>query len=353
MAEPYFEPVAHPSAWIGRDISSIDEFSFVLQDRHLSALDGALKSVRDRGLELNSLEKGDFDLSDIAEDIAQIENEILHGCGMVVIRDFPVNEYSLEDIEILYWGLGTYLGTGESQSRMGDRLGHVEDVSGKDSNERAYRNSVGIMAHTDLSDIVGMLSIRKAKTGGLSTYVSAPAMHNRILATRPELLTPLYRGYRYHLFGEQAPGEPPVTEYEIPVLSQKEGFVSARYIPEYITRAVEVLGEPLSEADLDAFNTFNHLATDRALRFDVMLEPGDLSFINNYTVLHTRDAFFDGDAPHEKRLLLRLWLSSDYQRPIVDNLDIYSRSKGISSQQASDTYFTDSADDPAIMSDRK
>ncbi len=100
MAEPYLEPVAHPSAWIGRDISSIDEFSFVLQDRHLSALDRALKSVRDRGLELNSLEKGDFDLSDIADDICQIENDILHGRGMVVIRDFPVNEYSLEDIEI-------------------------------------------------------------------------------------------------------------------------------------------------------------------------------------------------------------------------------------------------------------
>ena len=338
MAEPYLESVNHPSAWIGSEISSVDELSFVLQDKHLSALDRALKSVRARGLDLNSIEKGDFDLSGIAGDIEQIENNILHGRGVVVIRGFPVSEYSLEDIEILYWGLGTYLGTGESQSKMGDRLGHVEDVSGKDSNERAYRNSVGIMAHTDLSDIVGMLSIRKAKRGGLSSYVSAPALHNRILATRPELLTPLYRGYRYHLFGEEAPGESPVTKHTIPVLSQKEGHVSARYIPEYISRAAEYLNEPLPELDLEAFDTFNQLAKDNELRFDVMLEPGDLSFINNYTVLHTRDAFYDGEELEEKRLLLRLWLSSDYQRPVIDNLDIYS-SRGISSQHADDTYY--------------
>ncbi len=343
MTAPYLETVSHPSAWHGNEISSNEEFSFVLQDQHLSALDRALESVRTRGLDLNSVEKGDFDLSGIAEDIKRIENEILHGRGIVIIRGFPVNQYSLEDIEILYWGLGTYLGTGQSQSKMGDRLGHVEDVSGKDSNQRAYRNSVGIMAHTDLSDIVGMLSIRQAKSGGLSTYVSAPTLHNRILATRPELLAPLYRGYRYHLFGEQGPGEPPVTHHEIPVLSQKDGFVSARYIPEYITRGVEYLDKPLPELDLEAFDYFNELAKDDELRLDVMLTPGDLSFINNYTVLHTRDAFFDGNEPDEKRLLLRLWLSNDYQRPVVDNLDLYT-SQGIPNQQASDTYYTESAD---------
>ncbi|MFT5111725.1 MAG: hypothetical protein ACI8P9_001045 [Parasphingorhabdus sp.] len=342
MNKPYLKPVNHRSAWQGCEIPCLDQFSFALQDKHLLALDQALKSVRASGLDLNSVEKADFDLTKIETDIRQIEHEILHGSGVVIIRGFPVNEYSLEDVEILYWGLGTYLGIGESQSKMGDRLGHVEDVSGKDSNERAYRNSVGIMLHTDLSDIVGMLSIRQARDGGISTYVSAPAIHNKILATRPELLTPLYRGFRYHLFGEQPPGEPPITAHEIPVLSQKDGFVSARYIPEYITRGLTESGESLPELDLEAFNYFNELAIDKELRWDVMLQPGDLSFINNYTVLHTRDAFFDGEEPHEKRLLLRLWLTSNYKRPVVDNLGLYTNSQGIASQQASDTYLAPS-----------
>jgi len=339
MANPYFLKVKHPSAWRGSELSSIDAVNFKLQDRHLLALDRALKSVRGRGLNLTNVEKKDFDLTAISSDLKMIENEILHGRGIVIIRGFPIEEYSLEDIEILYWGLGTYLGTGESQSKMGDRLGHVEDVSGKDDNQRAYRNSVGIMMHTDLSDIVGMLSIRKAKFGGMSTYTSAPAIHNRMLETQPDLLGPLYRGFRYHLFGEHSPGEQPVTSHRIPVLSEKDGFVSARYIPEYILRAAEFLNEPMSGIDLEAFNSFNKLAVADDLRWDLMMEPGDLSLINNYTVLHTRDAFFDGVATSEKRLLLRLWLSSDYRRPLVENLDLYAKTRGITSQDVKDTYY--------------
>ena len=341
MAAVFLETVTHPSAWRGSDFASIDELSFFLTDKHLAALDGALRSVKARGLDLNSVEKADFDLCAIAEDIEQIKHEILHGRGVVIIRGFPVNDYPLEDVEILYWGLGTYLGQGESQSNMGDRLGHVHDVGAKDRNERAYRNSAGIMAHTDLSDIVGMLSIRKSKRGGLSTYTSALAIHNEILATRPELLAPLYRGFRYHRFGEQAPGEPLVTPNDIPVLSQKDGLVSARFIPEYVTRAYEELGQPLGDIDQAALDYFNELAKDEGLRLDVMLEPGDLSLINNYTVLHTRDAFYDGELEHEKRLLLRLWLSSDYRRPTVDGLEIYGQA-GIAKQARNTTYYTSS-----------
>ena len=37
--------------------------------------------------------------------------------------------------------------------------------------------------------------------------------------------------------------------------------------------------------------------------------PGDIQFLNNYVILHTRTAFQDGREPGERRLLLRLWLN--------------------------------------------
>ncbi len=338
MPETYQQHVEHTSAWQGSDFDSVDAISFDLQNHHLLALDMALCKVHQRGLTLDTVERGDFDLTDIADDIAGIKQELLYGTGIIIIRGFPVEDYSQADVEIMYWGLGTHFGRGESQSNMGDRLGHVQDVSGKDPNERAYRNSVGILAHTDLSDIVGMLSIRKAKRGGISTYTSAVAIHNKILATRPELLAPLYRGYRYHRFGEQGPGEPVVTPYRIPILSAKDGVVSARYVPEYVTMAAEELGEPLEGAELEALTYFNALAVDPELRFDIMLEPGDLSLINNFSVLHTRDEFFDGEVTEEKRLLLRLWLTTDEQRPLDCNLDLYDK-RGIPQQQGRGTYY--------------
>ena len=127
MAHAYLKHIDHPAAWRGEDFDSVDDVAFVLGQRHLDALDHALRGVRDAGLDLDSVEKEHFDLSSISDEIEHIENEILHGRGIVVLRGFPVDRYALEDIEILYWGLGTHLGTGESQSNMGDRLGHVRD----------------------------------------------------------------------------------------------------------------------------------------------------------------------------------------------------------------------------------
>jgi hypothetical protein len=343
MSHVHSEVVDHPAAWRGSDFDSIDDVSFVLGERHLAALDAALRSVHAAGLTLDTVERTDFDLADIADDLATIEHELLHGSGVVILRGFPVRDYSLEDIEVMYWGLGCHLGTGESQSNMGDRLGRVEDVSGKDRSQRAYRNSVELMMHTDLTDIIGMLSIRKAPRGGLSSYVSAAAIHNEILAKRPEYLEPLYRGFRYHRFGAEGPGEEQVTPHCIPVLSERDGFVSARFVPDYVYMAAEELAEPIPEFDNAALDYFNDLAKRSDLRLDVMLEPGDVSFINNYTVLHTRDAFYDGDSESEKRLLLRLWLASDYQRPLVDTLDVYTQ-RGIAPQPGKDTYYTGPTD---------
>jgi hypothetical protein len=343
MAQVYREHVDHPSAWSGSDFASIDDLGYTLTQRHLEALDEALTAVRSNGLTLDTVEKHNFDLSSIADDLMQLEDIVLHGRGIVILRGFPVDRYSLEDIEIMYWGLGCYLGTGESQSTLGDRLGRVEDVSGKDRNQRAYRNSVELMMHTDLTDIIGMLSVRKSASGGLSKYVSAASIHNEILATRPECLEPLYRGFRYHLFGAELPGEAPITPHEVPVLSEKDGFVSARYVPDYVYMAADELGEPLSDFDNAALDYFNELAIRPDLCFDVTLEPGDFSFINNYTVLHTRNAFYDGDSPDEKRLLLRLWLSSEYLRPVADGIELFTE-RGIDAQDGKDTYYTGPVD---------
>lgn len=335
-----FEQVVdHPSAWRGADFGSVDDVSFELTPAHLEGLDTALRSVHEAGLTIDEVEKEHFDLSAIADDLASIEHDILHGRGIVMLRGFPVEDYSLEDIEIMYWGLGSYLGAAESQSSLGDRVGRVEDVSGKDRNQRAYRNSVDLMMHTDLTDIIAMLSIRQSARGGLSTYVSTAAIHNEILATRPDLLETLYRGFHYHLFGSERPGEDPVTSHRVPVLSEREGFVSARIVPEYIYMAAEEMGQPLTEHENEALAYFNEIAIRPDLRFDVMLEPGDLSFINNFTVLHTRDAFYDGPTPEEKRLLLRLWLSSDYDRPVVDTIELFARA-GIEANPDRDTYYT-------------
>ena len=317
MPMPYMKPIEHISAWRGSDLRDEDVFMPVLE-RHVRALDSALEAVIARGLNVNEIGPGDFPLPGIAKDIEDIYTRIIQGRGLVVLRGLPVERYSVDELEIMYWGLGTHFGKGVSQSVMGDRIGHVTDVSGKDPNERAYRNSLAVPSHTDLADIVGMLSIRKARAGGLSTYTSVPAIHNAILAQRPECLAPLYAGYRVHRFGQQGPGEPAVTTHRVPVLSQEQGHLSCRIVPEYIDMAEVELGEPLAPLEREALDLFLKLADDTKLRFALMLEPGDLSLINNYFVLHSRTEFFDEEEPDRRRLLLRLWLIANDRRPVCE-----------------------------------
>ena len=48
------------------------------------------------------------------------------------------------------------------------------------------------------------------------------------------------------------------------------------------------------------------------------LEPGEASFLNNYTVMHARSQFDDWEEPDKKRLMLRLWLDVERKRrPVV------------------------------------
>ena len=39
-------------------------------------------------------------------------------------------------------------------------------------------------------------------------------------------------------------------------------------------------------------------------------EPGDMQFLKNAVILHTRTEYEDGDEPENKRHLLRLWLTN-------------------------------------------
>jgi hypothetical protein len=60
--------------------------------------------------------------------------------------------------------------------------------------------------------------------------------------------------------------------------------------------------------------------------------PGDIQFLNNRVVLHSRTDFVDHAEPARKRLLLRLWLRTpgytelpDYFKPRFDDMDHWLR----------------------------
>ena len=208
---PEFLPVDHVSAWRASECDR-DSFTITLEARHLDAFDLALQTVKQNTDNPESITRDDFRLSEIEGDVAAWRNQVMDHSGIVILSGFPVDQYSHNDLGMIHFGLGTHFGTAMSQSVMGDRLGHVVNVGGKDPKERAYRNSTELDMHTDACDVVAMMCLQKAMSGGYSGYVSAISIYNEILRREPGLMPTLAEGFHYHRFGEEAPGQSPVTE---------------------------------------------------------------------------------------------------------------------------------------------
>ncbi len=208
---------------------------------------------------------------------------------------------------------------------------------GKDRRERAYRNSVELTPHTDACDIIGMLCLRPAVSGGLSGYCSALAIYNEIAANHPEHLETLYRGWPFHRFGEQAADEQPITPYRVPAFAWQDGTLSCRHLRAYVEMAAKETGVPLPDSDVAALDCMDELACREDLLFETLLEPGEATFINNYTVLHTRTGFEDDEA--KRRHLLRLWLAVDEPRAMPEEIRAYA-GRGIAPGTGRTSYYT-------------
>ena len=328
-------PLTHPSAWLTDDLATISPLSCLNQAQ---ANDLTRNLTRLTSLPLTQITADDFDLGQCAPLVEHTREELLHGRGIAILRGFPVADLSPDDLEKLFWGLGTHFGHVVSQSRMGDRLGHVLDAS-KHPGERGYRSSRELSLHTDSDDIVMMLCIRQAKMGGINRFTSATAIYNEIAQTRPALLAPLVRGFRYHWRGEQPDGEPPITDYRIPVFAVVDGVLSCIYLREFIDMAAQDLGEPLTKQETEALEYFHRLANDERFVFNIRLQSGDVFLINNYCVLHSRTEFEDDPGANNRRHLLRLWLKTTPPRVLHPAMRRYYGADGIEPRQGEGTVY--------------
>jgi len=334
MPDTQLQPIDHRGAWRASDVQRGD-FELAVTSEHLDAFDLVLESVSDVPVESITADRVDY--TNVKSLLDAAHDEVQDGLGLVIFKEFPVSRYSHAQLEKIHWIIGLYLGEPMSQSVMGDRLGHVVGVGGKDPRERAYRNSTELAMHTDACDIVGMLCLQTAKEGGVSGYVSALAIYNEVVRRRPDLMPILERGFHYHRFGEEGPGESPVTEQPVPVFSMFEGCLSINYLRAYIDLASQEMEAPLTEQEVEALDLIDEIAHSEAFAIHFVTSPGEAVFFSNLATLHNRSAFEDAEEDHLKRHLIRLWLVAHRPRPKDSLLDMYE-GRGIQKQEGRNTY---------------
>jgi len=306
------EPLELGAEWRAGDIADRSQWTYRLTDADIAELEAALDHARARCPDVLDITRDDFPLPTLAATIARFEHELIDGRGFQLIAGVPVERLSDADASAIYWGIGTHLGSPWPQNKHGHLLGDVTDQGRSAADPTARGNElgpVGMPYHSDGSDLVGLMCLRKARSGGISTVANAVLAHNEMVRTRPDLAALLYQPMIYDFRGEEQPGHAPT--YEVPVFTRHRDRLFVRYIRPYIESARRHPGVPaITAGEREAFDLLDRLCHDPDSNVYMDLQPGDMQFINNYHVLHARTAFEDHPEPGRKRFLKRLWLET-------------------------------------------
>ena len=310
------EPFDDASVWSGADLEADRSWLHVLEPRHLDELAAALAAVEKRGLGVPEITATDFPLPTLSERLHEIGRELRRGRGFAKLAGFPVESYGIEELERLYWGLCSHLGTGLTQNGDATFIHYV--TVGKRRPSQGTRG-VGFPQrtplHVDLLDVVSLLCVRPAPDDPPSWIASAPAIFNEFLRGRPDLLPRLFEGFEWDRMEEHGDDETPSSGYRVPLFSEADGALSCRYNRHWMVSALKRKGEVPEEVSA-IFDLFDEIAD--SLRFEFPFRAGDIQFCNNYTVLHGRAAHAAEREEERQRLLMRIWLEVPDFRSFAD-----------------------------------
>jgi len=317
------EPIKEPRGWTRADLENSTSWIYPLTAEDIDGLRQALAHALASGKSRFEMSGADFPIdAALRARLTAIVESTQHEYGFKLMRGFPVGDYSEEELRIFYWGLGLQLGVPRPQGKASSFMSDVRDAGGvyRAQTGRGYNTASRLDFHADGSDMVGLLVVRVAKSGGESMISSSITAHNVMLAERPDLVEVLYQPFVFSRQGEQAPEEP--LYYEAPVFGMQDGRFVCRHIRNHITSAQLTFPEVprLTPLQIEALDMLDATLARPDLCFSMNFEPGDLQFINNHIVLHARTEYEDEQAPERKRFLLRLWLALPQAQALPEGL---------------------------------
>ena len=310
----FAEPIAGPSAWVRADIRREDwrvEFDPACRDE----IRRAVEELRTYPLPTIVLGAGDFAMPACRAAMARVRRMLDHGRRFAIVNRLPLDEINAAEATQVYWLLSGMVSRPVAQKLDGSLVYDVLDAGGAalpGSGVRPDQTSIEIRFHNDNSyndtppDYVGLLCLRRAMAGGHSRVLSFHTVHNEMRRRCPERLVRLYERFWFDRQREFHAGESPV--FAAPVFDGSGAEVKARFSAHQIKSGYALRGEPLDPAGKAALAALLDIFEDEALSVDFDLEAGEMQFVQNRVLGHSRTAFVDWPEPERKRHLVRLWL---------------------------------------------
>ena len=268
-------------AWYGPDLlSDTNQWVIQLNNAEIAEIEAAARQVTDQDLAIVEIDKNNFPLPVLGQKLQELAEQLVGGIGFALVKRIPVEQYSTQLAATIFYGVGAHLGSARMQNARGHVLGHVCDLNMKSDEPgvRIYQTSERQTFHTDSSDVVGLLCLKKAKKGGDSLLVSAITIFNEMLQDRPDLVKLLFDPIATDRRGEIPEGMQPY--FSIPVFSCNKDYLTVMYQRQYIDSAQRFDGAmKLTPQHVEALDMFDDLANNPRLNLSMQLEPGDMQFV--------------------------------------------------------------------------
>lgn len=305
------------AGWRSSDIAASMQWRRPITDGEKEGLLEGLAKYERSGVSFLTSTGEDFSFQGVESLIADVRWEVANGTGFILLKNFPIEGLSVEQIEALYWGFCNHLGVMRPQGKDSGLLKSVRNAGGnyRAQSGRGYNTNAKLDYHTDFADLVALLCINAAKQGGESLVTSSVALRDELAKRDQAMVDALFSPVDYSRQDEHAGHQAPF--YSAPIFSQSEGSFCCRYTRNHIRYADRHEGAAApSDLQQRAMDELDALAANTAFTYEMTLEPGDLQILNNHTVLHSRREFIDVDEPGRQRHLLRAWIATPDSQPL-------------------------------------
>jgi hypothetical protein len=301
-----------PRAWFPQELSRDSSWIHFLSREAVTEIEEALQHAKATGKNWLEMTANDFPLKRHAKQaIDQAFAVTQTAYGMCLLKGFPVERWSVEDSRLAHWGIGLNVGVARTQNIASQVMNDVRDEGGsyKVKNGRGYNTNAGLDFHVDSCDVVALLCLQTAKSGGTSKVTSSIAVVDEVKRLRPDLIPVMQQPFYYSYQGTNDASQPPF--YKCPILGDDPEFFALRANRKNVTAAQRDFPEVprLNPAQIELLDLLDELLPDDKFCYSMQLDRGDMQLLNNYVVIHSRTNFEDHEEPERKRHLLRLWLS--------------------------------------------
>ena len=245
---------------------------------------------------------------------ARVRSALKDGVSFAVVDRIPIEGITLDEAKGLYWLFSTMIARPVAQKLDGTMVYDVHDTGMQalpGFGARPDKTNVDLTFHNDnaynqtMPEILGLFCLRQAQAGGLSRASSFQTEHNCLLADYPDLLSRFYHQFPFDLQKEHFAGERPI--FSAP-LFEYDGRLRARLAPYQVKNAFAMRGEPLDAETAAATAALDEIFARPELIAKHDMRPGQIQYVNNRAIGHSRTGFVDRVDPDLRRYLARPWL---------------------------------------------